>query len=153
MALTVYPFLKLGTEFMPPLYEGTLFYMLVTVPPPSISVVSNLLQMQDKLLMKIPEGSRVFGKAGRAETATDPAPLEMFETVINLKPESEWRKDMDVEKLKNEMNDALSIPGVANSFTMPIKARIDMLSTGIRTPVGIKVLGPKVKRSKRLALP
>jgi len=152
MAVTVYPFLKLGTEFMPPLYEGTLFYMPVTVPPPSISVVSDLLQIQDKLLMKIPEVAQVFGKAGRAETATDPAPLEMFETVINLKPESEWRKGMDVEKLKNEMNDALSIPGVANSFTMPIKARMDMLATGIRTPVGIKVLGPKIEEIEKIGI-
>ncbi|HEY6010763.1 MAG TPA: efflux RND transporter permease subunit, partial [Nitrospirota bacterium] len=132
MAATVYPFMKLGSEFMPPLYEGSLLYMPVTVPPPSISVVSELLQLQDKLLMRIPEVSQVFGKAGRAETATDPAPLEMFETVVNLKPESQWRKGMDVEKLKNEMNDALTIPGVANSFTMPIKNRIDMLATGIR---------------------
>jgi len=152
MAVTVYPFMKLGTEFMPPLYEGTLFYMPVTVPPPSISVVTKLLQLQDKLLMKIPEVAQVFGKAGRAETATDPAPMEMFETVVNLKPESEWRKGMDVEKLKNEMNDVLSIPGVANSFTMPIKARIDMLSTGIRTPVGIKVLGPKIEEIERLGI-
>jgi len=152
MAVTAYPFLKLGTEFMPPLYEGTLFYMPVTVPPPSISVVSDLLQLQDRLLKKIPEVAQVFGKAGRAETATDPAPLEMFETVINLKPESEWRKGMDVEKLKNEMNDALSIPGVANSFTMPIKARMDMLATGIRTPVGIKVLGPKIEEIEKIGL-
>jgi Cu(I)/Ag(I) efflux system membrane protein CusA/SilA len=152
MIVTVWPFVKLGTEFMPPLYEGTLFYMPVTVPPPSVSVVSRLLQLQDKLLMRIPEVAQVFGKAGRAETATDPAPMEMFETVVNLKPESEWRPDMDVEKLKNEMNDALQIPGVANSFTMPIKARIDMLSTGIRTPVGIKVLGPKIEEIERVGI-
>jgi Cu(I)/Ag(I) efflux system membrane protein CusA/SilA len=152
MIVTVWPFVKLGTEFMPPLYEGTLFYMPVTVPPPSVSVVSRLLQLQDKLLMRIPEVAQVFGKAGRAETATDPAPIEMFETVVNLKPESEWRPDMDVEKLKNEMNDALQIPGVANSFTMPIKARIDMLSTGIRTPVGIKVLGPKIEEIERVGI-
>ena len=123
MALTIIPFTKLGTEFMPPLYEGTLFYMPVTVPGASISEVTRLLHMQDMLLKNIPEVAQVFGKAGRAETATDPAPLEMFETVVNLKPESEWRPGMDVEKLKNEMNDALQIPGVANSFTMPIKAR------------------------------
>jgi len=150
--LTVYPFMKLGSEFMPPLYEGTLFYMPVTMPGASISEVSKLLQMQDKILMKIPEVAQVFGKAGRAETATDPAPLEMFETVINLKPESEWRKGMDVEKIKNEMNDALSIPGVANSFTMPIKARIDMLATGIRTPVGIKILGPNLEEIEKIGL-
>jgi len=152
MAVTVYPFMKLGTEFMPPLYEGTLFYMPVTVPAASISEASKLLQLQDKLLMQIPEVAQVFGKAGRAETATDPAPLEMFETVINLKPESEWRPGMTVEKLKNEMNDVLTIPGVANSFTMPIKARIDMLATGIRTPVGIKVMGPKLEELEKIGL-
>jgi Cu(I)/Ag(I) efflux system membrane protein CusA/SilA len=152
MAFTAYPFLKLGTEFMPPLYEGTLFYMPVTVPAASVSEISKLLKMQDRLLKSIPEVSQVFGKAGRAETATDPAPMEMFETVVNLKPESQWRPGMTVEKLKNEMNDALTIPGVANSFTMPIKARIDMLSTGIRTPVGIKVLGPKLEEIERIGL-
>lgn len=152
MSLTAYPFIKLGSEFMPPLYEGTLFYMPVTVPAASISEVSRLLQVQDKLLMEIPEVSQVFGKAGRAETATDPAPLEMFETVINLKPESQWRPGVTVESLKNEMNDALSIPGVANSFTMPIKARIDMLSTGIRTPVGIKVMGSRLAEIEKLGL-
>lgn len=152
VVLTIYPIMKLGTEFMPPLYEGTLFYMPVTVPAASISEVSKLLQMQDRILKKIPEVAQVFGKAGRAETATDPAPLEMFETVVNLKPESEWRKGMTVEGLKNEMNDALTIPGVANSFTMPIKARIDMLSTGIRTPVGIKVLGPNLDEIEKLGL-
>jgi Cu(I)/Ag(I) efflux system membrane protein CusA/SilA len=150
VAFTVYPLMKLGSEFMPPLYEGTLFYMPVTVPAASISEVSKLLRLQDRILMKIPEVAQVFGKGGRAETATDPAPLEMFETVINLKPESEWRKGMTVEALKSEMNDALTIPGVANSFTMPIKARIDMLSTGIRTPVGIKVLGPRLDELERI---
>ncbi|MHB8842905.1 MAG: efflux RND transporter permease subunit, partial [Candidatus Aquicultor sp.] len=152
LAVTVYPFMKLGSEFMPPIYEGTLFYMPVTVPAVSISVATDLLKMQDKILKKIPEVSQVFGKAGRAETATDPAPLEMFETVVNLKPEAQWRKGMTVDKLKDEMNDALTIPGVANSFTMPIKARIDMLATGIRTPVGIKVLGPKLEELERIGL-
>jgi len=150
MLTTFYPFMKLGSEFMPPLYEGTLFYMPVTVPAASISEVTKLLKLQDKLLKEIPEVAQVFGKAGRAETATDPAPLEMFETVVNLKPESMWRKGMTVEALKNEMNDVLSIPGVANSFTMPIKARIDMLSTGIRTPVGIKILGPDINELERI---
>jgi Cu(I)/Ag(I) efflux system membrane protein CusA/SilA len=152
LAATVYPFMKLGSEFMPPLYEGTLFYMPVTVPAASVSVVTDLLKLQNKILKQIPEVAQVFGKAGRAETATDPAPLEMFETVINLKPESQWRKGKTVEDLKNEMNDALTIPGVANSFTMPIKARIDMLATGIRTPVGIKVLGPKLEELERIGL-
>lgn len=151
MALTIIPFTKLGTEFMPPLYEGTLFYMPVTVPGASISEVTRLIHIQDMLLKNIPEVAQVFGKAGRAETATDPAPLEMFETIVNLKPESQWRPGMDVEKLKNEMNDALQIPGVANSFTMPIKARIDMLATGIRTPVGVKVLGPKLEELDRIS--
>ena len=152
LIITIYPFMKLGTEFMPPLYEGTLFYMPVTAPAASITVATDLLQMQDKILMKIPEVAQVFGKAGRAETPTDPAPLEMFETIINLKPEAKWRPGMTVEKLKDEMNDALSIPGVANSFTMPIKARTDMLATGIRTPVGIKVLGPKIEEVERIGL-
>ena len=150
MALTVYPIMKLGSGFMPPLYEGTLFYMPVTVPAASISEVSKLLTLQDRIIKKFPEVSLVFGKAGRAETATDPAPLEMFETVINLKPESAWRPGLTVEQLKDELNDALAIPGVANSFTMPIKARIDMLATGIRTPVGIKILGPRLEGMERI---
>ena len=144
--------MKLGSEFMPPLYEGTLFYMPVTAPAASISIATDVLQLQDRILKKIPEVSQVFGKAGRAETPTDPAPLEMFETIVNLKPESQWRKGMTVEKLKDEMNDALSIPGVSNSFTMPIKARIDMNATGIRTPVGIKVLGPKLEEIEKIGL-
>ncbi len=152
MAVTVIPFTKLGTEFMPPLYEGSLMYMPVTVPAASVSVASKLIQLQDRILMRIPEVSQVFGKAGRAETPTDPAPLEMFETVVNLKPESQWRPGMTLEKLKFQMNDALTIPGVANSFTMPIKARIDMLSTGIRTPVGIKILGSNLEEIERIGL-
>ncbi len=152
LLVSIFPFTRLGSEFMPPLYEGTLFYMPVTAPAVSISVATDLLQLQDKLLKRIPEVASVFGKAGRAETATDPAPLEMFETVINLKPESQWRPGMTVEKLTNEMNDVLSIPGVSNSFTMPIKARIDMLATGIRTPVGIKVLGPNLDEIEKIGL-
>jgi Cu(I)/Ag(I) efflux system membrane protein CusA/SilA len=152
MVLTVYPFMKLGSEFMPPLYEGSLFYMPVTMPGASVSEAARLLKMQDELLMKIPEVAQVFGKAGRAETATDPAPLEMFETVINLKPEDQWRKGMTSEKIKDEMNDTLNIPGVANSFTMPIKARIDMLATGIRTPVGIKILGPNLEEIEKIGM-
>ncbi len=152
MALTYIPLKKLGTEFMPPLYEGTLFYMPVTAPGLSIYEAGRLLQIQNRILKSIPEVEQVFGKAGRAETATDPAPLEMFETVINLKPESQWRPGMDVEKLKDEMNEKLSIPGVANSFTMPIKARIDMLATGIRTPAGIKILGPDLETIEKIGL-
>ncbi len=152
LALTIYPFMRLGSEFMPPLYEGSLFYMPVTVPGPSITEVSKLLQLQDKLLKTVPEVSQVFGKAGRAETATDPAPLEMFETIINLKPETEWREDMTVEMLKDELNDVLTIPGVANSFTYPIKARIDMLSTGIRTPLGLKIMGSDLNEIEQLGI-
>jgi copper/silver efflux system protein len=152
LAATFFPYSKLGSEFMPSLYEGTLFYMPVTTPGISITGAADTLKTQDKLLKSIPEVSQVFGKAGRAETATDPAPLDMFETVINLKPESEWRKGMTVEQLKNEMNDALSIPGVSNSFTMPIKARIDMLATGIRTPVGVKILGPDINKIQEIGL-
>jgi copper/silver efflux system protein len=152
LAFTAYPFMKLGSEFMPSLYEGTLFYMPVTMPGISISEAAKTLKTQDRILKSIPEVTQVFGKAGRADTATDPAPLDMFETVINLKPESEWRPGMTIEQLKNEMNDSLSIPGVSNSFTMPIKARIDMLATGIRTPVGIKVLGPDITEIEKIGL-
>lgn len=150
--ITAYPFIKLGREFMPPLYEGALFYMPVTTPGVSISEAASLLQLQDKILKGIPEVAQVFGKAGRAETATDPAPLEMFETTINLKPRKEWRAGMTVDKLTAEMNDALTIPGVSNAFTMPIKARIDMLSTGIRTPLGLKIFGPDVREIERLGI-
>ncbi|MBF0345889.1 MAG: efflux RND transporter permease subunit [Nitrospirae bacterium] len=152
LGLTAYPYMKLGTEFMPPLYEGTLFYMPVTVPGASISEAARVLQLQDRLIKSVPEVAQVFGKAGRAETATDPAPVEMFETVINLKPENQWRKGMTVDKLKDELNDVLSIPGVANSFTMPIKARLDMLATGIRTPVGIKILGADLGVIEKIGL-
>jgi Cu(I)/Ag(I) efflux system membrane protein CusA/SilA len=142
MAVTVFPLSRLGSEFMPPLYEGTLFYMPVTMPGVAISQAQKLLKLQDSILASVPEVSQVFGKAGRADTATDPAALEMSETVINLKPEDQWRPGMTVEKLKDDLNARLNIPGVSNAFTMPIKARVDMLSTGIRTPVGIKILGP-----------
>ncbi|OPY70854.1 MAG: Cation efflux system protein CusA [Syntrophorhabdaceae bacterium PtaU1.Bin034] len=150
--VSAYPVLKLGSEFMPPLYEGALFYMPVTAPGVSISEASSLLQTQDKLLKKIPEVAQVFGKAGRAETATDPAPLEMFETIVNLKPRSEWRKGVTVDDLMTEMNEALTLPGVSNAFTAPIKARIDMLSTGIRTPLGIKIFGPRIDQIEEIGI-
>ncbi|PKN67279.1 MAG: CusA/CzcA family heavy metal efflux RND transporter [Deltaproteobacteria bacterium HGW-Deltaproteobacteria-15] len=152
MAITAYPIFKLGSESMPALYEGALFYMPVTAPGVSISEASSLLQKQDRIIKSFPEVSQVFGKAGRAETATDPAPLEMFETVINLKPKSEWREGMTVEKLVMEMNDALALTGVVNSFTSPIKARIDMLSTGIRTPMGMKIFGPDIKEIEKIGI-
>jgi Cu(I)/Ag(I) efflux system membrane protein CusA/SilA len=150
MLATVPVFLKLGSEFMPPLYEGTLFYMPTTLPGASITTANRMLQVQDKIIKSFPEVESVFGKAGRANTATDPAPMEMFETVINLKPEKDWRPGMTVEKLVNELDKAVKMPGVSNAWTMPIKARIDMLSTGIRTPVGIKVLGPKLEEIQRI---
>jgi len=152
MGITAFPILKLGREFMPPLNEGTLFYMPVTVPAISISEAKKLLILQDSLIKKVPEVASVFGKAGRAETPTDPAPLEMFETVINLKPENQWRPGMTMEGLKDDLNDVLTIPGVANSFTMPIKARIDMLATGIRTPVGIKILGSDLGEIEKIGI-
>ncbi|MEW5744305.1 MAG: CusA/CzcA family heavy metal efflux RND transporter [Nitrospirota bacterium] len=152
MGLTIIPYKKLGSEFMPPLHEGTLFFMPVSAPAASITEVSKLLQLQDRALKSVPEVAQVFGKAGRAETATDPAPLEMFETVVNLKPESEWRPGMTYDSIKAELEDAVDIPGIAGGFTMPIKARIDMLATGIRSPVGIKVLGPKIEEVERIAL-
>jgi Cu(I)/Ag(I) efflux system membrane protein CusA/SilA len=127
---------------MPNLNEGTLMYMPTTLPGISITKSAELLQTQDKIIKSFPEVESVFGKAGRAATATDPAPTEMIETVINLKPEREWRPGMTLEKLINEMDRALQFPGVSNAWTMPIKARIDMLATGIRTPIGVKVIGP-----------
>ena len=126
---------------MPTSNEGTLFYMPTTLPGISVTKAAELLQMQDRIIKIVPEVASVFGKAGRASTATDPAPTEMFETVINLKPKDEWRPGMTVDSLIAEMDKALQFPGVSNAWTMPIKARIDMLSTGIRTPVGVKVFG------------
>ncbi len=151
LALTLYPAARLGTEFMPALNEGTLLYMPSSLPGMSVTKAAELMQTQDKIIKSFPEVASVFGKAGRAQTATDPAPLEMFETVINLKPETEWRAGMTTDKLIREMDDALQIPGVANAWTMPIRARIDMLSTGIRTPIGIKVFGKDLEEMERLA--
>jgi len=143
---TVPVIMKLGSEFMPPLYEGTLLYMPVTLPGASLQTAQQILALQDKLIRDVPEVASVFGKAGRAETATDPAPPEMIETVVNLKPEAEWRKGMTPDKLVAELDRVVRLPGVANAWTMPIKARVDMLSTGIRTPVGIKIFGPELDK-------
>ena len=151
LAVSLYPASKLGSEFMPTLNEGTLFYMPTSLPGMSITKAAELLQTQNKIIKSFPEVASVIGKAGRANTATDPAPTEMFETVINLKPESEWRRGMSIDKLIAELDKALQFPGVANSWTMPIKARIDMLSTGIRTPIGIKVFGKDLVEMERLA--
>ncbi len=134
-------FTKLGSEFMPPLYEGTLMYMPVTLPGASITEMQRVLQVTDRIIKQFPEVESVFGKAGRARTATDPAPLTMIETIINLKPEDQWRPGMTPARLENELDRALQVPGLANSWTMPIKGRLDMLTTGIRTPLGIKIYG------------
>ena len=146
-----YPASRLGSEFMPTLNEGSLLYMPASLPGMSITKAAELLQTQDKIIKSFPEVASVYGKAGRANTATDPAPTEMFETVINLKPESEWRAGLTLDQLIAEMDKALQFPGVANSWTMPIKARIDMLSTGIRTPIGIKVFGKDLDEMEKLA--
>ena len=151
LALSWIPASRIGTEFMPTLNEGTLFYMPTTLPGLSVTKAAELLQVQNRIIKTFPEVASVYGKAGRADTATDPAPLEMFETVINLKPKSEWRSGMSIDALIAEMDAALQFPGVANSWTMPIKARIDMLSTGIRTPIGIKVFGTDLAQMERLA--
>jgi Cu(I)/Ag(I) efflux system membrane protein CusA/SilA len=142
MAVTAIPFARLGSEFMPPLYEQDLLYMPITVPGISIAEAKRLLTWQDQQIKAVPEVERVFGKAGRAESALDPAPLSMFETVVHLRPRSEWRAGMTVEKLVAELDRKTKLPGIQGAWTMPIKARIDMLSTGIRTPIGIKVFGP-----------
>ena len=151
LTLSIYPASRLGSEFMPTLNEGTLLYMPASLPGMSITKAAELMQTQNRIIKSFPEVSSVYGKAGRANTATDPAPTEMFETVINLKPESEWRAGMSTDKLIGELDQALQFPGVANAWTMPIKARIDMLSTGIRTPIGIKVFGKDLDEMEKLA--
>jgi len=172
MAVTVPVFFKLGSEFMPPLNEGTILYMPTTLPGISVTEAQNLLQTMDKVLKDTPEVERVFGKAGRAETSTDPAPFSMMETTVVLKPESEWRpakrwysslpgwmqrpfrhiwRDrITWEQLVNELDQKMQFPGVSNAWTMPIKARIDMLSTGVRTPIGIKVYGADLKEIEKI---
>ncbi|MGP8246433.1 MAG: efflux RND transporter permease subunit [Bryobacteraceae bacterium] len=150
VAVTAIPFERLGSEFMPPLWEGDLVYMPTTLPGVSITEARQILQQTDKIIKTFPEVEHVFGKAGRAETATDPAPLSMIETTITLKPEAEWPKGMTVDKLTDAMNAAIQVPGLTNAWTMPIKTRIDMLSTGIKTPVGIKLAGPDLEVLQRL---
>jgi Cu(I)/Ag(I) efflux system membrane protein CusA/SilA len=142
LVLTWVPYSRLGSEFMPPLWEGDLMYMPTTLPGISITKAREILQQTDKIIRSFPEVETVFGKIGRAETATDPAPLSMIETTITLKPESEWRPGVTPDSLIAEMNDAIQFPGVTNAWVMPIKMRIDMLSTGIKTPVGVKISGP-----------
>jgi len=175
----IFPLKKMGSEFMPPLYEGDLLYMPTTLPGISITKAKELLQQTDRIIKTFPEVESVFGKAGRAETATDPAPLSMLETTIRLKPEDQWpkihhdrfytgwpdwldwlkvplrwvwpeKKTITVEELKNQLNEAIQFPGLTNAWTMPIKTRIDMLSTGIKTPVGIKVMGDDLQTLSKI---
>lgn len=173
IAVTVPAFRKLGSEFMPPLDEGVLLYMPTTVPGISIAEAERILQAQDRILARFPEVDQVLGKAGRAETSTDPAPLSMFETIITLKPAGQWRKadtwysawapewikplfrhvtpdHIAQADLVDQMNQAVSLPGVSNAWTMPIKNRIDMLTTGIRTPVGVKIFGPDLRAIEKI---
>jgi Cu(I)/Ag(I) efflux system membrane protein CusA/SilA len=146
VVIGLWPASRLGSEFMPDLDEGDLLYMPSTFPAISIGKGQELLQQTDKLIMAVPEVKRVFGKIGRAESATDPAPLTMIETTIQFKPKSEWRPGMTIEKIKRELNDLIQIPGLSNTWVMPIKNRIDMLATGIKTPVGIKIAGPDLNQ-------
>ena len=151
LAISVWPATQIGTEFMPTLDEGTLLYMPTTLPGLSITKSAELLQTQDRIIASFPEVASVFGKAGRALTATDPAPTEMFETIINLKPKSQWRPGTTLASLTRDMDQSLQFPGVSNAWTQPIKARIDMGSTGIRTPVGVKVIGTDLAQMEAVA--
>ena len=144
LAVSVIPWRRLGSEFMPQLHEGSILFMPTTVPGVSIAQAREIMRQQDSVLAAFPEVVTVLGKAGRAETATDPAPLDMFETTITLKPESEWRSGLTYDELIREMDRAVQMPGVTNAWTMPIKGRIDMLATGVRTAVGIKIFGPSL---------
>ncbi len=150
MAATAIPFSKLGSEFMPPLYEEDLLYMPITVPGISIAEAKRLLTWQDQQIKSVPEVELVFGKTGRAESALDPAPLSMFETIVHLKPRDQWRPGMTVPKIIAELDAKTKLPGVQGAWTMPIKARIDMLSTGIRTPIGVKVFGPDLEQIAKI---
>jgi copper/silver efflux system protein len=151
LAVSIWPARQLGSEFMPALDEGTLMYMPTTLPGISVTKAAELLQMQDRIIKSFPEVESVYGKAGHAATATDPAPMEMFETIINLKPKDQWRPGVTIDSLKAEMDKALQFPGVSNAWTMPIRARIDMLATGIRTPVGVKVFGTDLGEMEKIA--
>src|SRR5712672_2768954 len=152
LALTIFPFKKLGSEFMPPLNEGTLLYMPTAVPGMSIAEASKILEIQDRQLKKIPEAVTVFGKAGQADTPTDPAPLSMFETVVTLKPPNEWRKGMTWDKLLAELNANIKTPGMENIFWMPIQTRTEMLTTGICSVLGVKVFGPDLEQIQNVAV-
>src|SRR2546421_3070345 len=150
--LTIFPFARLGKEFMPPLNEGTLLYMPTAVPGMSITEATKILQIQDRQLKKIPEAVTVFGKAGQADTPTDPAPLSMFETVVALKPPDQWRRGMTWDKLLAEVNANIKTPGMANIFWMPIQTRTEMLTTGFRSVLGVKVFGPDLGEIQKIAV-
>src|SRR5207249_4324988 len=152
LVITIFPFKRLGSEFMPPLNEGTLLYMPTAVPGMSITEATKILQIQDRQLKKIPEALTVFGKAGQADTPTDPAPLSMFETIVALKPPNEWRRGMTWEKLLAEVNANIKTPGMANIFWMPIQTRTEMLTTGFRSVLGVKVFGPDLGEIQKLAV-
>jgi Cu(I)/Ag(I) efflux system membrane protein CusA/SilA len=151
LAISVWPARQLGSEFMPALNEGTLLFMPTTLPGISVTKAAELMQTQDRIIRSFPEVASVYGKAGRASSATDPAPSEMSETIVNLKPQAEWRPGVTIDSLTAEMDRALQFPGVSNAWTMPIRARLDMLSTGIRTPVGVKVIGTDLAQIDALA--
>jgi copper/silver efflux system protein len=150
LATTVWPLMRLGGEFLPPLDEGDLLYMPTALPGLSAQKASELLQLSDRMIKTVPEVERVFGKAGRAETATDPAPLEMFETTVQLKPRSQWRPGMTPEKLVEELDRTVKIPGLTNIWIPPIRNRIDMLATGIKSPIGVKVAGTDLQAIDRI---
>ena len=152
LVLTIFPFVRLGKEFMPPLNEGTLLYMPTAVPGMSITEATKILQIQDRQLKRLPEVTTVFGKAGQAETATDPAPLSMFETIVSLKPFDQWPRGMTWDKFLGELNMNLRTPGMANIFWMPIQTRTEMLTTGFRSALGIKVFGPDLQGIENLAV-
>src|SRR6266581_3702255 len=152
LLITIFPFKRLGSEFMPPLNEGTLLYMPTAVPGMSITEATKILQIQDRQLKKRPEVTTVFGKAGQAETSTDPAPLSMFETIVSLKPFDQWPRGMTREKFLNDLNMNLRTPGMANIFWMPIQTRTEMLTTGFRSALGIKVFGPDLQGIENLAV-
>jgi Cu(I)/Ag(I) efflux system membrane protein CusA/SilA len=152
IAATIIPLRRLGSEFMPPLNEGTILFMPTALPGMSINEAARILQIQDRLLRSIPEVQSVFGKAGQADTPTDPAPPSMFETVVALKPHTQWRRGMTWQKLIDEMNEKLKMPGMANKFWMPIQTRTDMLTTGFRTKLGLKVFGPDLAGIEQTAV-
>lgn len=152
LGISMYPLTKLGTEFMPPLDEGDLLYMPTALPGLSVGKAAELLQQTDRLIKTLPEVESVYGKAGRAETATDPAPLEMFETTIQFKPKDEWRDGMTAEKLVDELDQIVRVPGLTNIWVPPIRNRIDMLATGIKSPVGVKVTGPDLNTINEISV-